>query len=326
MKCVQCGADAKKKDRDAKGGRCPACNHPFVTEPSVDGVTDMEIKNAEKAVSGNGTFYFSKEQLEYQLQRKYRKRARWTGIVSSVLLLLFIIMLMAAIREGGGFIPGAFFSGIIGLIFFGIKSKSLKTLKGLEAVINKWLLFNPNPQLIKPGKFQNTSSNNNLEDVSFDRVLICDKNETVDFFLSNLFHFHYSCPVLGGKGYPQGIYEDMLRRLKQNPNLKVFLLHDCSAEGLAFVRKMKTDRNWFGDGHRYQIIDLGLNIEQKKKLFKSMTNKQKSVTGKIKEVADVMLFKPAMLIMLCGAAINEAVALDQVQLLESATHDNGGYG
>ncbi len=327
MKCVNCRVDARKKDRDANGGKCPGCSHPFVTDPAVDGLTDMQLKMAEDVVSGAGTFYFSKEQLEYQLQRKFRKRVHWSGIVSILLFLLFIVMLLSAFRNGGFFIPAAFFSGLAGLVFWGIKSKSAKTLKGLNALINKWLLLNPNPKLIKPGKFQDSSQNsNNLDDVSFDRVLICDKNETVDFFLSNLFHFHYSCPVLGGKGYPQGIYEDMLRRLKQNPNLKVFLLHDYSAEGQVFVRKMKTEPKWFGDGQHYQMIDLGLNLGQKKKLFQAMTKKQTGPTGITREIAEISLFKPATLVALCGAAINEAVALDQVQLLSAATHHSDGYG
>lgn len=326
MKCIKCGVDAKKKDREASGGRCPGCNHPFVTNPTADGLTDMLLKTAEDAVSGAGTFYFSKQQLEYQLQRKFRKKLRWSMITAILLFLLFIVMLVSAIRLGEVFIPLAVFSGIAWLVAVSMSFKYDNILGYLPSVVQRWTVINPHPKLIKERKYHFNTDNSHLEDVSFDRVLICDKDETVNFFLENLFHFHYSCPVLGGRGYPEGIYEDMLQRLKKNPNLKVFLLHDASPQGLSFVRKMKTDRNWFGDGQRYQIIDLGLNLGQKKKLFKSMTNKQKSPTGRVLEIAEVSLFKPAALIMLCGAAINEAVALDKVQLLEAATHDSGGYG
>lgn len=325
MKCIECGADAKKQDREASRGHCPNCNHPFVTEPTEDVLTDMQIKNAEDAVSGNGTFYFSAQQLEYQLHRLFRKKAHRSGIAAIVLFLLCVVMLMSGIENEVFFIPMTFF-GFVWLITFSMNRQNHKAFSRIQPLVQKWILTNPHPKLIKDKKYHFNSENSHLEEVSFDRVLICDKNETVNFFLENLFHFHYSCPVLGGSGYPESICEDMLRRLKRNPNLKVFLLHDYSPQGTAFVRKMKTDRHWFGDSQSYEIIDLGLNSGQKKKLFKSMTNKQRSATGRMIEIAELTLFKPAMLIMLCGAAINEAVALDQVQLLESANQSQDGYG
>ncbi|CAG1772229.1 hypothetical protein BAC3_02426 [uncultured bacterium] len=325
MKCANCGTDVKKKDRDANHGHCPTCHRLFVTDPQQDGITDMQIKKAEDAVSGNGMFYFSKEQLKYQLERKLRKNKRNAGIAAVVLLVIFLFALIFTIRQGGFFIPLTMFSGFIGLAVLAGKSKFSKAIAGLDAVLNRWIVTNPHPKLLKAGRYQNNSQNANLDNVSFDRVLVCDKNETVDFFLSNLFHFHYSCPVLGGNGYPQGIYQDMLARLKQNPNLKVFLLHDYSPQGYAFVRRVKTDRLWFGDGRRYDIVDLGLNVQQKK-MFNAMTNKQKDRNGKIKETAEISLFQPAMLVALCGAAINEGVALDQVQQIAAANQHHDGYG
>lgn len=324
MKCANCGTDVRKKDRDANQGRCPSCHRQFVTDPQQDGLTDMQIKKAEEAVSGNGLFYFSKKQLKYQLERKFRKRARNCGIAGLVLMLVFFIALVF-IKEGDFFIPIAVFSGFITLALFGAKSHANKTIAKLDNVLNRWITANPHPKLLKAGRYQNNNQNSNLDNVSFDRVLVCDKNETVDFFLSNLFHFHYSCPVLGGNGYPQGIYQDMLARLKQNPNLKVFLLHDYSPQGYAFVRRVKTDKQWFGDGRRYDIVDLGLNVGQKK-LFKAMTNKQTDRNGKIKETAELSLFQPAALVALCGAAINEGVALDQVPQIAAANQHHDGYG
>jgi hypothetical protein len=191
-------------------------------------------------------------------------------------------------------------------------------LSVLHKVVQKWTAANPHAKLISNKQHQFNSDNSHLEEVSFDRVLVCDKNETVNFFLENLFHFHYSCPVLGGNGYPDSMYRDMLRRLKGNPNLKVFLLHDYSPKGSAFVSKMTTDRNWFGD-RQYQIIDLGLNATQKEALFKFMTIAEGEY-----ETAEVALFSPATLIQLCGAAINEEVPLEQVVMHDQS--GSGGYG
>jgi hypothetical protein len=192
----------------------------------------------------------------------------------------------------------------------------------LHKVVQKWTAANPHAKLISNKQHQFNSDNSHLEEVSFDRVLVCDKNETVNFFLENLFHFHYSCPVLGGNGYPDSMYRDMLRRLKGNPNLKVFLLHDYSPKGSEFVHKMTTDHNWFGD-REYQIVDLGLNANQKEALFKFMT-----IGEAANETAEVALFSPATLIQLCGAAINDEVPLDQVQpaAVMNDHSGSGGYG
>lgn len=326
MKCVKCGSDAKKKYRVS--GLCPICKHPFVTDPEVDGLTDMMLRNAENAVSGNGTFFFLPEQLEYQLLRSCRKRNQFTGLGSIVLVvLLFFVTLIL----GVGIHPGFFILSVAGVIAaVAIMSSSFGsnvTLYHLRYVVQKWIVVNPHAKLIRDKEYTFNSKNSHLEEVSFDRVLVCDKDATVNFFLENLFHFHYSCPVLGGNGYPQGIYEDMLQRLKGNPNLRVFLLHDYSTAGLAFVSKMRSDPKWFGDKN-YQIVDLGLNVEQKEKLFKHMTINQESRSpNNIQETAEIAMFKPATLIMLCGAAINEEVALDQVLPVAEGRQDSGGgYG
>ncbi len=327
MKCVNCRKELSKKDREMGGGRCRFCYHPMVTEPSEDGLTDMAIKSAEEIVSANGTLYFLKDHLKYQLHRKLNKQIHHCIIALIVLLVIFLIMLVFAVIKGSFFVILTIVTGFAFVIALSIKAKHTKTISKLDAIIEKWATINPNEKLLTPEKFQAAQGDkptNNLDDISFDRVLICERNETVDFLLSNLFHFHYSCPVLGGNGYPEAIYEDMLQRLKQNPDLKVFLLHDYSPAGYAFVRRIKTDPKWFGGKQKVNIIDLGLNINQKK-LFKSMILKKPDRNKKIKETAEISLFQPATLVALCGAAINEGVAMDLVTAAVAA-NSSSGYG
>lgn len=328
MKCVNCGKDSTKKEREASGRRCPSCYHAFVTEPSEDGLTDMAIKSAEVVVSANGSLYFLKAHLKYQLHRKIKKQQRVQVIASIIALCIFGVALVFAVIKGGFFVGVAFFSGFALIVTSSLRIKYKKTLSKLDTILDKWITINPHPKLLTAEKYQANlghASTANLDDISFERVLICDRNETVDFFLSNLFHFHYSCPVLGGNGYPQAICDDMLRRLKQNPNLKVFLLHDYSPAGYAFVRRIKTDPKWFGGQQQYDIIDLGLNVGQKK-LFKSMTLKQIDRNGKVKETAELSLFQPAAIVALCGAAINEGVAFDLITAAANNANSSNGYG
>lgn len=327
MKCIKCNKDAKKQDRVRNSGRCPSCQHPFVTEPTEDGITDKQIKIAQNEVSANGTLYFSKAQLKYQLRRKLEKKLKVYKVAVLVAAIVFLILLLFAIinGKGGAFVALPALSGFIFIVTLGTRFKYSNSINRLDFIMSKWVTINPHEKLLTADKYQdNQSSTRNLDGISFERVLVCERNDTVDFFLSNLFHFHYSCPVLGGNGYPQNIYEDMLQRLKQNPNLKVFLLHDYTPAGYAFVRKMKTDSKWFASLPPSNIIDLGLNVGQKK-LFKSMTIKKINRNQKISENAELSLFQPAALVTMCGAAINEGVPFDLITSASAADHSNG-YG
>jgi hypothetical protein len=326
MKCIDCGKDSNKKDRLAGGGRCSGCGHPFVTDPQEDSFTDMAIKTAVDAVSSNGTLYFSKDHIRYQLQRKLAKKIKNCSIVAWVSLIALIVLLVFVIISHGAFAIFSGFSALSLIISLVYRSKLNNNISKLPALVDKWLIINPNEKLLTAEKAQAdlaSSSSANLDDISFDKVLICERDETVDFLLSNLFHFHYSCPVLGGSGYPKGIYEDMLRRLKQNPNLKVFILHDYSPAGTVFARRIKTDTKWFGD-KPYDVVDLGLNAVQKK-LFKNMTHRFIDRNDKVRENAEIALFAPAILISLCGAAIIEGVPFDLVTIA-AAADSSSGYG
>jgi hypothetical protein len=327
MKCVNCGKDSSKKDRGVGGGRCNSCYHVFVTDPLEDGLTDMAIKSAEDQVSSHGSLYFSKKNLKYQLQRKLNKKIKLCNIALIVLPIIFVVLLVLAIIFHGAFVMAAFISVATIVLPIVVKAKLTKNISKLSELIDKWVLVNPHEKLLTEEKYQaiiGNASTANLDNISFERVLICEHDETVDFFLSNLFHFHYACPVLGGSGYPKGVFEDMLRRLKQNPDVKVFLVHDFSPAGIAFARRIKTDPKWFG-GQRYNIVDLGLNSNQKN-LYKSLTLKYTDRNRKVKETAEISLFLPATLVALCGAAINEGVPFDLVTTAAAASSNTGGYG
>lgn len=321
MKCIKCNKDAKKQDRERANNRCPSCHHPFVTVPETDGLTDMQIKNAQDVVSANGTLFFTKAQLKYQLQRVIRKKLKTHKIAMVVVLLVTLSVVLGAFIKGSFFIPIAFFSSFISIIIVSTYFKQAKNQNRIDTVLNQWVRINVHEKLLTAERYAAQQSPSNLDGVSFDRVLVCDRNDTVDFFLSNLFHFHYSCPVLGGNGYPQGICDDMLTRLKQNPNLKVFLLHDYSPAGTDFVRRMKTDSRWFKDLPIGNVIDLGLSAGQEK-LFKEMTTQRRHGNQGLQEIAEISLFKPAALIALCGAALNEELPLHLISAASAA--DSGG--
>lgn len=313
MECIKCGKESTKKDRGVSGGRCSACYQTFVTEPMEHGLTDMAIKSAEEELSGHGRIYFSRENLKYQLQRLFNKNIQWCNIAMSVLLVIAIGLGVMAVIEGGFFVKLALISGALVLVPVVIKANYKKFISQLDVLVDKWISVNPHDKLLTIEKYQASLGSrppSNLDEMAFKQVLICERSEMVALLLSNLFHIHYGCHVLSGQIYPEGVNAEILTRLKQNPSVKVFLLHDYSAAGHAFVRRIKTDAKWFG-GQRVDIIDLGLNANQKK-LFNGMTSKQLDRNKKMKETADIALFSPDILMTKCAAAIKQGVALDLV--------------
>ncbi len=337
MKCIKCDKDSGRKDREGSGGKCPYCRHSFVTEPAEDGLTDKAIQTSEDQVSANGLFYFLPAHLKYQILRKTRKKQHiWAWINVSAILCLAVSF--AWLARGGNVIAVIIgIAGTIGLITsLAYKSKYKKVTRRIDSILQRWYLVNPHEKLLSKNKSSisqnNRKPNKDLEEISFERVLICEKTEYVDLFLENLFHFHYSCPVLGGSFYPENVCSDMLKRLKRNEKLDVFLLHDYSPEGYVFARRVKNDKRWFGDCPHFNFIDLGL-IKEQKAMFKSMMTspRDSSITSaravqrnrSNQKIARLTVFRPETLIALCGQAINEQVPL---HLVSSKYDNSSGYG
>jgi hypothetical protein len=328
MRCVQCGRDAKKKDRVASQNFCPSCRHPFVTVPESDRITDMFVKKAEDAVSGNGTFYYLPAHLKYEITRRLLKKSRRLRLFG---LGWFVVMLLslplAALDVRFLFLSSLFL--IFSIFFLFSSDNSGFILHRLDALLQKWEQANPNDHLLTGGSPRSRASEAttqpDLSDVSFDRVLICDRDEYVDFFLANLFHFHYSCPVLGGSGYPADVCSDMLRRLKANPNVEVYLVHDFTSAGYQFVRDITTSQAWFGNGEAAATIDLGLTEEQKP-LFSALQvpSNETNAYAQQSQQAELTVLRPEMLIRMCGLCLSEQVPFHL--LPNNTVADHGGYG
>ncbi|HEX4947035.1 MAG TPA: hypothetical protein VFZ34_10235, partial [Blastocatellia bacterium] len=93
---------------------------------------------------------------------------------------------------------------------------------------------------------------------SFDRAVICDRDEVAHFLIANNFHFENNCAILSVNGYPQSIFSTVMEMLHRNPQLKVYALHDASVAGVQLVHRLRTTPRWFAESHGVTIYDLGL--------------------------------------------------------------------
>ncbi len=312
MKCIQCDRDVNRKDRtlDPHNPRCPNCSHTFVTEPTEDHVTDRMVLNAVGAVSHGGVSFYLRRHLYYELLRRHlwriRRSRRWA-------LLFFALAVAAVIVHLIWDMPALLFFALVFGVLTVVKGVDrFRVSRPVETMLDRWVEVNPDEKLLTGAprpSVKESDTESELGAASFDHLLICDRNEYVDFLLANLFHFHFSCPVLGISKYPQDVFPDMVARLKTNPNLRVFLVHDLTPDGLDLARKVKQDPQWFGDTD-VEIIDLGLLPEHRPMVDKLLAplsdiTAQEAGGGKERQWTELTVVSPDNLISLCAAGLRE---------------------
>jgi DNA-directed RNA polymerase subunit RPC12/RpoP len=275
MKCVQCGTDNDLRDRISHSGRCKRCNHQFVFEPSAESnprlkFTDVFFQRAIQDISNNGTLYFTPRQFQYLLDRRLNKSTNAHPIVLIILSLIFLIFAIHLFSVNP--IPGIFMV-LVSLGILGGARKSFQerrhplpeliTLPQVREWLRRWQTINGDTTLLLPplAQSQPRSISPDISAYSFDRAVICDRDEIAQFLIANNFHFENNCAVLSLDRYPQDIFSTVMEMLKRNPDLKVYAIHNADAKGLNLVHRLRTDPNWFGD-QSIQIFDLGLSPNQ----------------------------------------------------------------
>lgn len=126
--------------------------------------------------------------------------------------------------------------------------------------LDKWNSINNSPVKMLPPPETNSlpaAPNPEVAAYSFDRVVVCDRPEIAQVLISNNFHFENNCAILTINGYPQSIFDTTMAMLPRNPDLKVYVLHDCSPAGVQIVQQLRSEESWFPDP-AIPIIDVGI--------------------------------------------------------------------
>jgi hypothetical protein len=264
VKCVKCQADNKLKERTGNSGKCKQCGHKFTFDPKLGGAfTDQFWAKTLLAVSANHSLYFTPRQLYYFINaRKTRMQLWWPGLVA---------LGAAGVSLCAGFWPLALFLLLSAIVLwlppvrawlrrtFGRPLNLASSL--IEQAVPLWEKNNGKVEkLLPPPKQQAVPAKVSAEvsAYSFDRAVLCDRDEVAHFLIANNFHFENNCAVLSVNGYPQSIFTTVLEMLHRNPQLQVYTLHDASPAGVQLVHRLRTTPRWFAESHGVTIYDLGL--------------------------------------------------------------------
>jgi hypothetical protein len=138
---------------------------------------------------------------------------------------------------------------------------SLVSLDSANGWLDNWQHMNgPIANLLPPPN--NATSNppqlsGDITHYSFDRLIVCDRDSIAHFLIANNFHFENNCAILSIDRYPTDIFESVMTMVRRNPDLTVFVIHDCSAKGLLTTDRIRNEAAWFANTS-VTIVDIGL--------------------------------------------------------------------
>jgi hypothetical protein len=226
MRCIHCDSDSDFKTRSAHG-RCAACGRAFAFEPRSDkGLTDLTFKLALDGVSERGALFWTRDQLYYDLCRRVRSRRIFHRVIRRPRVSLERIEFAALYRR-----------------WVGAHGGHPGELEGRQ--------FGPGTAA-RPA---------DVEAYGFERLVVCEREETADVLLANGFHAELKCPVLAYSGYPEHAYASLLPLLRERPPETVVVVHDASREGCALTQAVATSPRWFAGVKLPQLVDAGLRPE-----------------------------------------------------------------
>jgi hypothetical protein len=181
------------------------------------------------------------------------------GIPASVVIAPLFILFVAAVVMG------------MGSIYLGNRSLGLSIVQEMlfqpneiQGWLQQWEAVNGTVfRLLAPPskKTRVATVNQDVTAYSFDRLVVCQTAEVAQMLIANNFHFENNCAILSMGGYPEDIFDITMQMLRRNADLKVYLFHDCSPQGMSILHQLKTSDRWFKDSN-VSIVDVGLTPNQ----------------------------------------------------------------
>jgi len=96
---------------------------------------------------------------------------------------------------------------------------------------------------------------------SCDRAIVCESDDIAQFLIANNVDVENNCAILSITGYPKSIFDTTMEMLRQNADLKVYVVHNASPTGVGLVHQLRTNLDWFAE-QEVTFFDLGFSPSQ----------------------------------------------------------------
>jgi hypothetical protein len=202
------------------------------------------------------------------------------GIVATVFAHSFLLFIVAVLMGMGSIYLG---NRSLGL---SIAQEFMFQPNDIQGWLKRWQEVNGTIfRLLSPPsrKTETAAVNPDVTAYSFDRLVVCQTAEVAQMLIANNFHFENNCAILSIDRYPEDIFDVTMEMLRRNADLKVYLLHDCSPQGMRMLHQLKSSDRWFQNSN-VSIIDVGLTPNQvinSKSLFIQTSPKSADIANRI---------------------------------------------
>ncbi|MCA1724435.1 MAG: hypothetical protein LC748_09360, partial [Thermomicrobia bacterium] len=132
-----------------------------------------------------------------------------------------------------------------------------------DSLLTRWVrVHGTPPKMLPEGGRPRTGARDgaietDIAQYSFDRILVCDTDETADMLVANNLHFETNTPIISIAGYPADAFARVMEMVRRNPALTVFTVHDADSQGCLLPLRMREEAAWFPQPS-VTIIDIGL--------------------------------------------------------------------
>lgn len=262
MFCVNCGADIVGGGPFPFPKNCPACGHKTVTRPKLSGLADRQIKLAFDRVSAEGKVHFLRDHVAWELMRVLGRRATlWRTLsVSAAAGVAFGIGITLLVTGHTLIGMSGLLGAVIILLFSSLRSLNRLDYNGLLELVDEFETVNPAPLMIKPDcEYADGGDVGGQPDpLATGRLLVCDRQLYVDFFRANDFEMHAACAVVLGAARPSEEGRKIIAHMKRMSDVKVFLVHDFTPNGVALADRVRESSRWFAGCANVTVHDLGI--------------------------------------------------------------------
>lgn len=260
MKCPKC----EENHRRGRDGMFCDCGYRFVFDPKEERMTDWRFEAIVRQASSNGTYYFTLNQLYGAACR--RLKIQWGGGCLLLFLFLFGVGVTIGTSDSplSGTIPTMW--GIFVVIAFLVVRSSFRprlSRAKWDRFVQRWERRNgPIEKLVRSPMLEEAPPEWSEPDIfgyGVERVLICERDELVDWLVLNRIHVNEQTAVMSASGYPQYLLPKVNDLLRGPNPPNVFLLHDATRKGEAMERHLRQSGPFSLEGA--EVIDLGLDPE-----------------------------------------------------------------
>ncbi len=259
MKCPKCGNDQKYK----YGMTCASCGRQFILDPKSGAkIGDARMAFYVRKASANDTVYFTRNQLYMVHAARHIRGAKTAMVIAFVVMALGLIL--------GIFAPALFFFAFVAAIFGFVNWNKLNSVPDealFDEALNRFKRAEPIPRLIDEptlNKEPPPPPTDDVYDYGVEAVLITDQRLMVDLLVKNGWHMENKTLVISEDGYPLYLREKAVQLLREQGELKVYLLHDATERGEGMADRLRRVGKLPIEGH--EVVDLGLSRDDAAKM------------------------------------------------------------